>query len=414
MLGGSGPGQKGIECEDGGGPIGVGVCNKTTGIASGISPSNTNTISATITAITSTAPTVTPASGTYGGPQTVTMADAGTNHSIWYTVDGSTPVPGSGTAQLYTGPFVTPSLPATVKAVGMWGQGGNTLSYPSGYGYVPSSVVTRAYTSRAGIALDQWRGWPQRENKSNPMKKTLLFVLLSVASAFGQANQSGVIFTWTGTGNPALPSCSSTVTASCLTGYTLTDTTGSTPVVISSTIPANALTYTETPLPSVGAHTWSLVVNGKDQSGNSISSNPVTLTLTVPSLTPESRRRQASQERSMSPASRVGWMLVILLELVCLMMLAGCKAPSFTFDNGNPDLPACSASITIDCLANFTLTDITTKTVISTAIPPTATSYKTSTKPIKGSHTYTLTISGKNQEGKSIVSPPATVTISVP
>ena len=29
----------------------------------------------------------------------------------------------------------------------MWGQGANAKSYPAGYGYVPSSVVTASYTS---------------------------------------------------------------------------------------------------------------------------------------------------------------------------------------------------------------------------------------------------------------------------
>ncbi len=64
-----------------------------------------NTESASCAQQSSVAPTISPASGTYASPQTVTMADAGTNHSIYYTLDGSTPTPGSGTTTRYTGPF---------------------------------------------------------------------------------------------------------------------------------------------------------------------------------------------------------------------------------------------------------------------------------------------------------------------
>ena len=83
-----------------------------------------------------------------------------------------------------------------------------------------------------------------------------------------------------------MPACSCTVTTSCLTDFTLSDiTNASSPIVLSSTIPESALTYTESPLPSVGTHTYSLVISGKDQSGNSISSPAVTTTVNVPSIT---------------------------------------------------------------------------------------------------------------------------------
>lgn len=104
-------------------------------------------------AITSVAPTISPASGAYSGPQTVTLSDPGYtsgpqplgNTSIWYTTDGSTPVPGSGTAQLYTTAFsVTP--PVLVKAAGMWGTPPLPTSYPAAYGFVPSAVISGDYT----------------------------------------------------------------------------------------------------------------------------------------------------------------------------------------------------------------------------------------------------------------------------
>ncbi len=85
-------------------------------------------------------------------PPTITLTDAGPNTSIYYTTDGSTPVPGSGTTQLYTGPFSI-TLPVTVKSVGMWGVAPEPLSYAAPYGFVPSAVQTASYTATGGVTL---------------------------------------------------------------------------------------------------------------------------------------------------------------------------------------------------------------------------------------------------------------------
>jgi Chitobiase/beta-hexosaminidase C-terminal domain len=92
----------------------------------------------------SIASTISPAAGSYASPLTVSLSNLGQNTSTYYTTDGTTPVPGSGTTHLYSGPFPL-SLPATVKAVGMWGVAPEPLTYPSGYGYIPSGVVTASY-----------------------------------------------------------------------------------------------------------------------------------------------------------------------------------------------------------------------------------------------------------------------------
>ena len=116
---------------------------------------NGNVSSASIAAVTSVAPTISPAAGPQTFPLTVTLTDPGytsgalpQGHTgIWYTIDGSTPVPGAGTAKYLSsgGTFVL-STSATVKAVGMWGAYNQPASYPSGYGFVPSSAQSATYT----------------------------------------------------------------------------------------------------------------------------------------------------------------------------------------------------------------------------------------------------------------------------
>ncbi len=128
-------------CENGG--TYPGSCTNVTGAIT----STGNTGSGTITAQTSQAPVISPATGVQpAGLIAVTVANTGTNHSNYCTTDGTSPVPNSGTTFVYTVPFNVTS-PGTVKCVGMWGRGANPYSYASGYGYVPSGVVTATYTT---------------------------------------------------------------------------------------------------------------------------------------------------------------------------------------------------------------------------------------------------------------------------
>ncbi len=136
---------------------GQAVCNEENQNTNPNPTQSGNTSSGTIAALTSVAPTISPASGTFSGSQTVTFSNPGTNRDvntgIWYTTDGSTPVPGSGTAQfILSGGTITVSSAATVKAVGMWGQYNQPTAYASGYGYVPSAVVSASYTPAAAAA----------------------------------------------------------------------------------------------------------------------------------------------------------------------------------------------------------------------------------------------------------------------
>jgi hypothetical protein len=110
-----------------------------------------NTIIASATCPqTSTTPMISPAGGSFSAPQTVTFFNPGTNLNantgIWYTTDGTTPVPGAGTAKyIASGGSITLSSSATIRAVGMWGAANQPVSYPAGYGFVPSSVVTAQF-----------------------------------------------------------------------------------------------------------------------------------------------------------------------------------------------------------------------------------------------------------------------------
>jgi hypothetical protein len=115
-----------------------------------------NVTSHTVGAVTSASPSISPSLGAQTFPLTVTLHDSGFttgalplgNTGIWYTTDGSNPVPGKGTAQyLASGGTFTLTAAAPVKTVGMWGALNQPTSYPSGYGYVPSSVVTASYLS---------------------------------------------------------------------------------------------------------------------------------------------------------------------------------------------------------------------------------------------------------------------------
>jgi hypothetical protein len=118
--------------------------------------------------LTSQSPTISPNGGTLSTSQVVTLTDPGWtantaipgyptgygpqgNTGIWYTTDGSTPVPGSGTAQrVDSGGTVTITNTTTIKAVGMWGAANQPASYAPGYGFSPSSVVTAVFTGTVG------------------------------------------------------------------------------------------------------------------------------------------------------------------------------------------------------------------------------------------------------------------------
>lgn len=91
----------------------------------------------------------------------------------------------------------------------------------------------------------------------------------------------GILFTWSNSPNASIPNCSTAVTRSCISGFTLTDVTAD--EVVSSTILPTAMSYTYAPadgIPILYSHTFTLVTNGIDSSGSTVNSVPATVTVT--------------------------------------------------------------------------------------------------------------------------------------
>jgi hypothetical protein len=86
-------------------------------------------------------PVIQPASGTYAGPQAVTITDAAPNASIYYTTDGSAP---AFSSTLYTGPIqVTRSQ--TIRAV--------AIASGSSQSYIASASYTIQPAGQAQVSL---------------------------------------------------------------------------------------------------------------------------------------------------------------------------------------------------------------------------------------------------------------------
>ncbi len=149
-----------------------------------------NTFSNAITGTTtSVAPTISPAGGTFSGSQVVTITNPGTNRDTnttdWCTTDGSTPVPGSGTAVgYYNGGTLTVSSSTTLQCVGMWGALNQPYSYASGYGYVPSAVVSSSFAPALA---------PARSSKAGPATAAASMTEQSAMSPVAATMQSVTI-----------------------------------------------------------------------------------------------------------------------------------------------------------------------------------------------------------------------------
>ena len=111
--------------------------------ASGYATSGVGSATYTITFAAAT-PTFSPAAGTYTSAQTVTINDATTGATIYYTTNGTAPTTGSA---LYTGP-ITVSSPETIQAIA-------TAS-----GYATSGVGSATYTITSPAATPTFSPGP--------------------------------------------------------------------------------------------------------------------------------------------------------------------------------------------------------------------------------------------------------------
>jgi hypothetical protein len=223
------------------------------------------------------------------------------------------------------------------------------------------------------------------------MMRKLLWLLL--LTAFPACAQTRLVFTWGPNPSNAgkWPPCSKSVKKMCRTGYTLTDVTAtSAPIVITSTITQDASTYTLVHLPSPGLHTYSLVINAKATMGKTVHSEPAVVTVVIPSMF------------STPPAG--------------FKAIASSTSILFTWaSNQNKNLPICSMKVKIACLTAYTLRDVTNASApvsISSGIGDVS-SYTLNMLPKSGTHTYSLVVSGIDQNGTARSSTPAIATVLV-
>ena len=163
----------------------------------------------------SATPTISPATGTFTGSQAWTITNTGTNRDSnageWCTTDGSTPTPGSGTAQYYaTGTGGTVTTTTTVKCVGMWGAANQPTSYPSGYGYGPSAMVSATYTGNLSVPKKTVvSGYLRPKSGANSVMvggtvQMTAYVTYSDGSTGTLPDAQGNVVTWWNTSNHAV------------------------------------------------------------------------------------------------------------------------------------------------------------------------------------------------------------------
>lgn len=147
------------------------------------------------------APVIQPASGTYTGPQSVTIADATPNASIYYTTDGATPGTGS---TLYTGPIQvtqSESIEAVAIAPGYSQSAGSSATYtiqqPSPASSSPGVVALGSYANMIGFFADgtalQSNGLDAAGNAYSANQAGSVLTLWGVNFVLGAPGQNDVI-----------------------------------------------------------------------------------------------------------------------------------------------------------------------------------------------------------------------------
>src|SRR5271156_6437444 len=129
-------------------------------------------------------PAITPAAGTFTTSVSITITDASSGASIYYTTDGSTPSPGAGTTKQYSASFSL-TASATVKAIASGGGFASSAVASSAYTVqtnAPSTVnFSGGFTATTGLQLNGTTAWNQTTKR------------LALTSATGGA-QAGSFF----------------------------------------------------------------------------------------------------------------------------------------------------------------------------------------------------------------------------
>lgn len=120
-------------------------------VASGYNNSTVASATYTINLPTAATPTFSPGAGAYAGAQSVTISDATTNATIYYTTDGSTPTDGS---TKYTGAIAV-STTETVEAIAVASGYGNSNVASAAYVINP---VPQAATPTNSLAAGTYTG----------------------------------------------------------------------------------------------------------------------------------------------------------------------------------------------------------------------------------------------------------------
>lgn len=163
---------------------------------------------------------VTPVISLASGSQTVTFTNPGQNRDkntgIWYTTDGTNPVPGAGTARyISSGGTITVGPATTVKAVGMWGAANQPTSYPPGYGYVPSAMVSAVSIGNQSLSPKTVvSGYLRPKSGANTMTagstmQMTAYVTYSDGSTGTLPDAQGNVVTWWNTSNHGVAKISS-------------------------------------------------------------------------------------------------------------------------------------------------------------------------------------------------------------
>lgn len=107
----------------------------------------------------------------------------------------------------------------------------------------------------------------------------------------------------------------------------------------------------------------------------------------------------------------------LFLPLFLLAIAAQAQSPSTVTFNWNyaytEAYPACTQTVTTDCIKSFTLSEGSTSVATIPATAATSYSYTLPSLPSVGTHTYTLVATAAYQGG-TINSLPATVSLQVP